>query len=287
MADSQWISEVTEATFEEKVVQQSFDKPVVVDFWAGWCQPCQMLMPVLAKLVDEYNGEFLLAKVDTDAEQTLAARYRVRSLPTVKVFKDGEPVDEFTGVQPESQIRTIIDRYLVRESDLMHRKAVELYQAGQADQAIDLLRQAHAAAPHNTRLRVDLARLTAEQGDIEGALTLMEDMPADELDKPEIAGLRAQLRFLAKAGHLAPESELRKRLDTDPNDSEALYQLSLHRVMNRDFTGAMEGLLALMRKDRGYNDDAARKTLLELFEMLGPDEPMVKDYRRKLFTVLH
>ena len=244
MAQSQWVSNVTEATFEEEVIRRSFERPVMVDFWADWCQPCQALMPVLAKLADQYKGEFLLAKVDTEAEQSLAARFRIRSLPTVKVFKDGEAVDEFMGVQPESQIRTVIDRYLVRESDLMHKKAIELYGDGQRDQALDLMRQAHAAAPHNVPLRVDLARLNAELGDLDSALKLMEEIPAEELDKPEIRGFRAQLRFLSRAGKLAPEAELRKRVSVG-GDSEALYQLSLHRVLARDFTGAMDGLLEL------------------------------------------
>ncbi len=286
MAQSQWVSNVTEATFEDEVIRRSFERPVMVDFWADWCQPCQALMPVLAKLADQYKGEFLLAKVDTEAEQALAARFRIRSLPTVKVFKDGEAVDEFMGVQPESQIRTVIDRYLVRESDLMHKKAIELYGDGQREQALELLSQAHAAAPHNVPLRVDLARLSAELGDLDSALKLMEGIPTEELDKPEIRGFRAQLRLLSRAGKLAPEAELRKRVSAGA-DSEALFQLSLHRALAQDFTGAMDGLLELMRKDRGYGDDAARTTLLELFEMLGPDDPLVKEYRRKLFNFLH
>lgn len=286
MADSPYIVEITAQNFQQ-VVEASHKVPILVDFWAEWCQPCKMLMPILAKLVDEYQGRFYLAKLNTEQEQALAAQFGIRSIPTVKLFINGEAVDEFAGALPEAEIRKFLDRNIPRPSDGAVAAAQQLLEAGDSEQATQLLTETLNADPDNHRVRIALAQTHASAGNSAMAKEVLDTLPEDQLDNPEVASLRAQLQFSAGSEGIADAAELEARLAADENDSEARYQLAVHRINTREYEAALELLLELMRRDRQYEDDGARKTMIQIFEMLGSGNPLVPRYRSKMMNLIY
>jgi putative thioredoxin len=281
------VIDVTLENFQAAVLQTSMRVPVLVDFWADWCAPCKVLTPVLEKLAEEYKGAFVVAKVNGDSQPDLVAHFGVRSLPTVKLFHQGRIVDEFTGAKPEKQIRTMLDKYAVAESEKLRRHAKELVEQGDLANALDVLKAANQLEPDNLDVLVDLARISAQSGDWQTAQNICSSLPQDYRTKPEVKQLQARMTFAERAGQLPEVARLLERLQTDPNDAEALYQLSLRQVLMDDFEGAINGLLALMQKNRAYGDDLARKTLIEVFDLLGKEDPLAKAYRRRLYALLY
>lgn len=294
MAESPFISDVTRADFASRVLEKSHQVPVLVDFWAGWCGPCRMLMPVLARIADDYRGRFQLAKIDTDAERELAAQYGIRSLPTVKLFRNGAVVDEFLGVQSETVIRQLIDRHLPRPADATIERAQAAAQAGRTDEALALFRAAVTEDPSYDRPKIELARLLLSlppDGDIGPRIgeseRLLDSLPALKRSDAEIIGLRTRLDFLRIVECAPSLPELERRVATNPADPQARYQLSAHKALAGDYEPAMEHLLEMVRRDRRYGDDAGRKTLVGLFTFLGNGNPLVTKYRGLLSRALN
>lgn len=285
MADSPFIIDVTRENFRQ-VMEASFEAPVLLDFWAGWCQPCQVLMPVLARLAEEYQGEFLLGKLNTEEQQEIAAHFGIRSIPTVKLFRDGQPVDEFMGALPEQAVRAFLDRHLPREKDTRVTTALEQLAAGDTDGAIAMLKEALQADPGNLRVSLVLAEAQAAAGDIAAAEATLDGLPASELDKPEVASLRSRLYFAGQVAQAPAAAELEVALEADPADHQARFHLALRRVVEQDYETAMELLLQLMQQDRSFGDDAGRRGLLKVFELLG-DDPRVSQYRRRMASLLY
>ena len=287
MGESPYIHNVSMQNFQNLVLENSINKPVLVDFWADWCQPCQTIMPMLAKLAEEYAGKFELAKVNADDEQELAAHFGIKSLPTMKLFFKGQLVDERLGVVPESDIREMLDKHIVSESDQFMQAAAMAYQQGQTEQALEMLNHALENDPDNAELKITIAQMVHAQGDSESALGLLDSLD-DEGNKLDSAiKLRAEINLAAQLADLPDLNEIEQRLSQNPADLEALLQKSRHLIARSDYDDAMECLLTIMRKDRSFEDDAGRRGLLEIFDMLGGEHPSVQKYRRKLFTLLH
>jgi putative thioredoxin len=285
MAESPYIIDVTRENYAQ-VMEASFKVPVLIDFWASWCQPCQVLMPVLAKLAEEYQGKFLLGKLNTEQEQEIAAQFGIRSIPNVKLFRNGQPVDEFLGALPERAVREFIDRHVARESDMQVAQALEQLRTGNAAGAVLLLEEAREADPDNSRVTLALAKAQAANGDTAAAEATLDGLPPDVRDQPEAASLRSHLFFEGQVAGVPAAAELEAKLAANPGDPEALHQLGLRKVVERDYDTAMELLLELMKKDRSYGDDAGRLTLLKVFELLGGD-PRVSRYRSRMASLLH
>jgi len=287
MSESPYIHNVSMQNFQNLVLENSINKPVLVDFWADWCQPCQTIMPMLAKLAEEYAGKFELAKVNADDEQELAAHFGIKSLPTMKLFFKGQLVDERMGVVPESEIREMLDKHIVSESDQFMQSAMMAYQQGQTEQALEMLNHALANDPDNAELKITIAQMVHAQGDDESAVTLLDSLDDDGRKLDSAIKLRAEINLAAQLADLPDLSEIEQRLSQNPADLEALLQKSRHLVARGEYDDAMECLLTIMRNDRSFEDDAGRSGLLEIFDMLGGEHPSVQKYRRKLFTLLH
>jgi len=288
MSDSPYIHDnVTAENFHDLVIENSFKQPVLVDFWAAWCNPCQMLMPVLAKLADEYKGAFILAKVNSDEQGELAAQAGVRSLPSVKLIINGQIVDEFMGALPESEVRKFLDKHIESESDKILQTAMIAYSEGRQEEALGMLNAALADDPQNAELKINVAKLVANQGDNDSAQALLDSLSMTDKELPAAKELAAQLRLASQIKDAGDPAELEQRLQQNPDDLDALYKLSNIYIATSNHEAAFESLLRIMQKDRSFNDDAGRKGLLDLFDILGADNPLVSKYRRKMFTLLH
>lgn len=287
MSESPFIKVVNAHTFNEDVLKQSAGKLVLVDFWAGWCNPCKILMPILSKLADEYQGQFILAKVDTDAEQQLATQYGVRSLPTVKVFKHGEIVDEFMGVIPEPEIRAIIERNLPRETDFMLRDALAERAAGNTDNALELLQQAHSKDQQNKPIAVALADLLLAKGKTAEAETVIHDLGMTGYQDEDVENIKAKLVFAKTIQGAADIATLEKKVANDDTHCDAYLQLGAHYAVISDYEKSLQAFLHAMQIDRSYQDGAARKGMLAVFTLLGGRGPLVNTYRSKMASMLH
>jgi putative thioredoxin len=286
MSNTVHSADVTRADFEERVIRKSHEIPVVADFWAGWCAPCRMLKPVLEKLAAEYGGKFFLARIDTDAEQDVAARYGVRSLPTVKIFRDGKAVDEFMGALPESQVRAVLDRHMPRASDALIAAARQQLAQGNSAEAVATLRAAVAGDPANDRAGLELARVLLHTANLtEEAATevrrLLAALSPENRNGPEAGRLRARLELLRLAG------TGQDRAQTADGGTEEQFQSALRQVLAGDAGSGMEQLLDIVKRDRRFRDDGARKTLLTCFEMLGPRDERVRKYQLQLSRALY
>ncbi|MGF1614923.1 MAG: thioredoxin [Gammaproteobacteria bacterium] len=287
MNTSEYISAADQQSFRRLVLDKSFQVPVLVDFWAAWCAPCQMLTPILHKLAQDYGGKFLLVTVNTDEERQLAQEHGIRSLPTVRLFRNGKAVEEFFGVQPEATIRMLLDAYMERASDQARRRAQALRAGGDTSAAIQLLREALTSDPDNDRIHLDLAPLLIEQGDFDEAERVLKSLPSGRQFDADVNKILAQLNFARLAKEAPPTEVLAQRISDDPADCEARYQLSAIKALQGDYEGAMGQLLEILRRDRSFRDDAGRKGLVAIFELLGGEGPLVSRYRGLMSSALY
>lgn len=292
MADSPHVADVGRADFAERVIARSHQVPVLVDFWAPWCGPCRMLTPILTKLADEYGGKFFLAKVNTDVEQELGMEYGIRGIPAVKLFRNGKVEGEFVGVQPESAVRALIDKFVPRETDTIIERAIALARAGNTSEALALLREIVSRDPQNEKAAIELVRLLTASPEgtdlkqrVEEAQRFLDTLRAGT--NPEIDALRARLNLLRAVADTPPLEELKTILQTNPNDLDARYRLAARLALKGKYEDAMEDFLELVRRDRKFGDDAGRKGLLTVFTLLGNKDPRVAQYRTVLSRALN
>ncbi|MGB5178863.1 MAG: tetratricopeptide repeat protein [Gammaproteobacteria bacterium] len=287
MNNAQHITDVTNETFDSIVIEQSRRVPVLVDYWADWCGPCQMQMPVLKKLVEDYDGKFVLAKVNTDEQRELARAHGIRSLPTMRVYKHGEMVEEILAAQSEATLRILLDRHIERESDAIRERAMAAWQQGKHSEALSMLQDAHLAEPDNHQLTLAYAELKMRQGLLDDAAALIASLPHDVRNEKEAARLGALLEFALVTRDAPPVAELESAVDNNPDDLEARYQLAACYVLNNQMEPALEAFMQVLQRNRAFRDDAGRKGLLAVFELLENEGELVNSYRRKLFTLLH
>jgi putative thioredoxin len=278
------VIDVTAESFESQVLQQSLQVPVLVDFWATWCGPCKTLGPILEKLAAEYNGAFVLAKVDVDREQQLAAAFQVRSIPTVMLLKDGQLVDGFPGALSEGQLREFLKHHGI-EPAAGEDAAPEAPAPVDPHAEVLRLRKAVEAAPDQPELQLDLALALLAIGAASEAEQLLDALPANLATDERTVKARARLGFAAQLRDAPPPEVLESAIASDPADLRARYLLGVHRIVGGRSEEGLEQFLEMLRRDRQFEDSLPRKALIDAFRIL-EDEDLVGRYRRQMASLL-
>jgi putative thioredoxin len=284
---SDFALDVDKDSFEETVVNGSQQRLVVVDFWAPWCAPCKALKPILEKLAEEYQGRFLLAMVNADDNQQLLMDYEVRGIPSVKAFLGGRVIDEFSGALAEGYVRDFLDRNIPSPArDFFTRARVEL-KAGNLDKALGLLNEALELDPSYDSAKVEKAGILLDQGRLDEADALLSGLEGDILDYQYTQTVMAKARFARQAKGLPVAETLKKAIADGNNPLQARLDLATLLAAREDYEGALEQLLELMKLNPGYEQGAARKAMLAIFDMLESDSELVHKYRRLMASLLH
>lgn len=282
--------DVTLQNFETEVIQASMNGPVVVDFWAPWCGPCKALTPVLEKMEQAYAGQIKFVKINSDDNPQLSQAFGIRSIPTVVALVQGQPVDGFMGAQPESQIREFLDRLLPEPHETLLQQAQQAWEQGDAAQAETCLQQALALKPEFDAARLSYAELLVETGRLEDAHAQFERIShqgrADPDLKPSLDALQVALSAREHVPELPEEAELERRIAAQPSDLQARLDLANLRIARKAWGPAMEELLEIVARDRGFQDDVGRTTLISVFNMASAQPELVSQYRRRLSTLL-
>ena len=279
-----WTIEAGEDNFEADVLERSHEVPVLVDFWAPWCGPCRVLGPVLEKLADEYSGKFVLAKINVDESPSLAGAFGVQGIPAVKLIKDGEIAGEFTGALPEPAVREMLSRYLPSEYDEQADEAADLEEQGKPAEAQAIYQSILDAEPTHAKSLLGLGRVLMNAGDRDDALKNLERIsPAAEERK--IAD-RLIARLQLQGDQSADEATLRQKLAAQPDSLEARFELAQALAANEKFEEALSEFLDIVKSDREFRDDGARKAMVQIFDVLPPDDPLIDKYRYELAKVL-
>jgi len=284
------IKDVTTASFSADVIQESRKQPVLVDFWAPWCGPCKQLAPILEKVVRASGGKVKLVKMNIDDHPSVAGQLGIQSIPAVIAFKNGQPVDGFMGAVPETQIRDFIDRVGGRGAGPQIAEALaaaaKAREAGDLEGAAGLFEAVLAEQPDNVDALGGLADLLLESGERAAAEELLETVPADKKDTPAVAAVRAKIALADQAAALGDPAALERRLAQAPGDHQARFDLAMIQNALGERTEAADNLLAIVKADRGWNDDAARTQLLQFFEAWGMMDEVTLATRRKLSSIL-
>lgn len=282
------IKDTSTASFAADVIQESRRQPVLVDFWAPWCGPCKQLAPALEKVVREAGGSVKLVKLNIDEHPAIPGQLGIQSIPAVIAFKDGQPVDGFMGAVPESQIRAFVKRLSGGGNRIEEAlaAAAEMRKAGDAQQAAQLYAAILQQEPEHVEALAGLADLLFEAGQVEEARATLERVPEAKREAASVAAVRAKMALAEQVAGLGDPSELERRLEENPADHQARFDLALIRNAQGRREEAADHLLAIVRADRGWKEDAARTKLLELFDAWGMSDPATLSARRRLSSLL-
>jgi len=284
------IKDTTTATFRQDVIAESMNRPVLVDFWAPWCGPCKQLTPVLEKVVQAAAGAVVLVKMNIDEHPSIAGQLGIQSIPAVIAFDKGRPVDGFMGAVPESQVRELVDRLAGPAGpspiDAALAEAVGLVEQGDLAGASELYAAVLEQEPENLTALAGLAKLQLDAGEIENAKRLLAMVPADKADDPALTSLRAALELAEQAASLGDLAGLQTAIEANPDDHQARFDLALGLAARNQREQAVDHLIEIRKRDRTWNDDAARKQLLQFFEAWGVMDADTIRGRRKLSALL-
>lgn len=286
MSESPHVVDVTVENFKEEAIDASMQQPVLIYFWAQWCQPCKTLSPLLERLAEEYQGGFRLAKVDCDQQQALAAQIGVQSLPTALLVQEGQPVDQFTGAVPEGELRQWLGQYVKAPQADPHEQAQALMAEGRSSEAVPYLRAAHQQRPDETGITLDLARALLQSGDPDEAFQLVEGLPSHDQQDPRAQGILARKELAERVRDLPALETLEQRLEDDPGDGQVRLELALRLVVAGGELEALDHLLQLIQRHPQQRDEA-HQVALQVLGMLGPEHPEARRYRQRLFQLLY
>lgn len=294
-ANADVIKDGTDRTFMADVIEASRDTPVIVDFWAPWCGPCKQLGPAIEKAVRAAKGAVKLVKIDTDQHPMIAQQLRVQSIPAVYAFYQGRPVDGFVGAQPESQIKAFVERLTKLGGgaggmdDMLEdalAQAKEALDAGDVATASDIYGQIHQAVPENAAAYAGLVRCLIATKDLERAKQMIDQAPEAIAKDKDLLAAKSAIEVAEQAEAAGPVNELMEKVAQDKNDHQARYDLAMALYAAGKREAAVDELLELVRRDRTWNEDAARKQLVKLFEAFGPTDPLTVSARRRLSSIL-
>lgn len=280
------IVDIDETNAAQLLIEESHQRPVVVDFWADWCEPCKVLMPVLEKIAAEYNGAFLLARVNADQQQMITQQFGVRSLPTVMVMQDGQPVDGFAGAQSEAQVRELLAKYLPKPWDGLLQLAQESMASGDFAAALTPLRQAWEDSGHEHDITLAYAHCLIEAMRLDEAEQVLDTVRMADQD-PAWEQLKAQVTLKREASK-SPEIEaLEQQLAADPDNHDLRAQLAVAYSGSGYSKDALENLFLILRSDINHADGATKKSFLDAIASLGKGDPLAAEYQRKLYSLLY
>ncbi|ETX15962.1 thioredoxin [Roseivivax halodurans JCM 10272] len=292
---SDLIKDVSEQTFMQDVIEASQEVPVIVDFWAPWCGPCKTLGPMLEDAVKKANGAVKMAKVNVDQAQQIAAQLRIQSIPTVYAFWQGQPVDGFQGAVQQSEITAFVDR-LVQQSGGAQggdgglaeavQQADELLEAGNHQDALQVFQAILGEDEKNPAAYGGLVRTLVAMGEVDQAESVLNGAPAEIATSAELEAAHAQIELARQAENAGPVAELEQKVAADPDDHQARYDLALALQAAGRTQEAVDHLLDLFRRDRSWNDEAAKTQLFTIFDALKPNDPIVLNGRRKLTSMI-
>lgn len=279
------VFDATAATFEQAIIQKSLETPVLVDFWAEWCGPCKTLGPILEKLANDYNGAFLLAKVDVDKERELATAFQIRSVPTVMLVKGGQLVDGFPGALPEGQLREFLKHHGIEPAEAITDDAPAEAAVIDPHQEVLRLRKATEAEPDKDELKLDLALALLQIGAAGEAEQLLDKLPANLATDERAVKARAKLGFAALLKDAPPAEILEAAISANPDDLRARHLLGVRHLVAGDAEAGLSQFIEMLRRDRSYGDGLPRKSLIDAFRIL-EDDDLVSRYRRQMSALL-
>lgn len=283
---SDHIVSITLDNAQNLLIEESFNRPVLIDFWADWCAPCKNLMPILEKLAEEYAGQFLLAKVNADELNMIASQFGVQSLPTVLLMKDGQPVDGFSGAQPEPQVRAVLEKHLPKPWDVQHERARTMMESGEMEDAVCELRDAYGASSKQANIAISLAEALVHTRRFDEAEGVLGEIKMVDQDA-EFERVKAELS-IAREAQKAPELQaLEQEYANSPENVDLGFTLAAQYSQNQFYQESLEVLFSILKRDMNAKDGEVKKSFMDTLAVLGKGDPVAAEYQRKLYTLLY